>query len=336
MPAITIAHFADEILGNAARRGLAGSTVRQKDQVLRELVALKDGSGKPLVRKTSDLTEKTIGAWVEAFPTRTAGTVKSHLRALRAMTRRAKKRGWLRVDPFDIDDVNDWIRLDARPKAPPRRWSKSPEDIRRLFKTADSKAKGGSWLASRDRAYVYTLFLTGARPGEIERLDVADFNPQFRTLTISAKWITGRGGRRYWWMPKTVGSSGTIPLGDELFWILQEWLVRRERHPRRRDECTSLFPGERWWGPWTSGGPGARPLDRLKALAKAAEIGDVWRKSARKGIGAHGKLIKLTSLERTGLFRHADEKTSEAYNDEQVESMRPAVAKIEQFYLHGT
>ena len=252
------------------------------------------------------------------------------------MTRRAHKKGWLRVDPFEADDVDQWIRPDARPASPRRRWSKSPEDIRRLLAAADARAKSGSWLAARDRAYVYTLFLTGARPGEIDRLDVEDFDPRFQTITIRAKWITGRGGRRSWWKPKTPGSSGTIPIGEKLVRVLQEWLVRRPRHPRRRDDCTALFPGERRMGPWTGGGKGVRPLDRVKALAGAAGIGPTWRKSARKGIGAHGKLIGLESLERTGIFRHADAATSEAYNDEQVDSLRPAVAKIERFYLHGT
>ncbi len=335
MPAITIVLFADKILGSARNRGRAATTIRQKAQVLRELVELKGADGKPLVKRTSDLTEETIEAWIAAHPTRSVGTLKSHLRALRFMTRRAKKRGWLRVDPFADDSVAAWVRDDTRPSASRRRWSKSPEDVRRLFAQADKERRGGSWVAWRDWAYVLTLFLTGARPGEIQRLEVDDFNPTFRTLTIRAKWITGRGGRRTWWKPKTVGSAATIPIGKELADALERWIARRPRARHRRDDCTFLFPGERFLGPWTSGARGVRPLDRVKALAERAGIGETWQKSARKGIGTH-RDIGLSPQGRRQLFRHADDETGDLYDEQDVESRRADAQKIERFYLSGT
>jgi integrase len=322
-------------LDSATSRSRASSTIRQKSQVLRELADLLDKDGRPLVTRTSDLTDETIEAWIAAFPTRSVPTVKSHLRALRFMTRRAKKRGWLRVDPFADEPVSAWIRDDSRPSPPRRAMSKAPSDIRRLLDQAAREKRGGSWIAWRDWAYFNALFLTGGRPGEIQRFEVCDFNPRFRTLEIHAKWIPGRAGKLTWWKPKTVGSAATLPIGPELVAVLQAWLIRRPRVLRRRDDCTFLFPGERWQGPWTSGGKGVRPLDRLKALALRAGIGETWQYSARKSIGTHQD-IGLTPQGRRRLFRHADELIGDFYDEQEVEARRADANKIERFYLHGT
>jgi integrase len=340
MPAISIARFKDKVVANYEGRGCAPSTVRQVRQVLRELMELKTKHGKPLVAKTSDLTDEAIGAWKKAFPDRTPVTLKSHLRCLSSLCTRAKKSGWLKLDPFDVDAIADWVREDCRPSAPKRQWSRSPDDIRRVFALATREADAGgcgadrlrtdesAWEAERLRAYIFTLFLLGARPAEIQRLSVDDFSPRFLTITIQAKWIPLRGGRRIWWKPKTVGSAATLPIGDQLSEVLKRWI--------RLSGSDWLFPGKKLIGPWTTGGPGVRPLDQVKALGERAGVHDLCQKSARKGIGAHGKLIGLGALERKGFFRHEDEETSEGYDDEKVDSMRPAAGKIESFYLFGT
>ncbi|MHB8397379.1 MAG: tyrosine-type recombinase/integrase [Candidatus Limnocylindrales bacterium] len=304
---------------NYQGRGCAKSTIRQVEQVLRELAAVG-------VKQTSQITDEAISRWIQAWPDRTPETLKSHLRCISSLCTRAKKHGFLRLDPFDVDSIGDWVRQDGRPSAPRRRWSKSADEVRRVLSLADIEASGGSWEAGRLRAYVYTLFLTGGRPGEIQRLNATDFDRDAKTLWIHAKWITGRGARRYWWRPKTVGSSAILPIGEGLVSILDVW--------SRRCGSEWLFPGRKLYGPWTSGGRGVRPLDQVRSLGERAGVPGLANKAGRKGIGTH-KEIGLTPMERREYFRHCDDATGDFYDDERVESMRPAAAKIEQFYLRA-
>ena len=319
MPAITIARFTDEVVLNYEGRGCGASTIRQVCQVLRELSTVG-------VTKTSGLTDEAISRWIKAFPERTPVTFKSHLRCLSALCTRAKKKGYIRVDPFDVDAISDWVRADSRPSPPRRRWSKTQEEVRRIFVLAEQEDDGSSWEAGRLHAYIKTIFLTGGRPGEIQRLSVSDFSPERKTLWIHPKWITGRSARRSWWKPKTIGSSATIPIGDGLVEVLELW--------SRRCGSDWLFPGKRLWGPWIGGGKGVRPLDQVRALGVRAGVPGLANKAGRKGLGTH-KEIGLTPFERREYFRHSDDATGDYYDDEKVESMRPAAAKIERFFLFG-
>ena len=52
----------------------------------------------------------------------------------------------------------------------------------------------------------------------------------------------------------------------------------------------------------------------------------------RKSLGTHAKAMGLGGLERRELLGHALEETGDWYDEEAVESMRPAVAKIVSFY----
>ena len=237
------------------------------------------------------------------------------------------KKGYLRLDPFDVDGVNSWARLDRRPSPAKRTWSKPASQVRQVLALADDEALTGSWEAARLRAFVYTVFLTGARAGEIERLEVADVDLAGRTIAIRAKAVPIQGRGERWWQPKTDGSSGLIPIGDELARILDEW--------SRRCGSPWLFPGKKLRGPWTSGGPGVRPLDQVRALGQRAGVRDLTIKAGRKGLGTHAKGMGLTTFERREYFRHADDETGDHYNDEHVESMRPAARKIELFYLQA-
>ena len=73
-------------------------------------MSLVDEAGKPIVRSTQDLNDLTIAAWLTAWPARTPVTFKSHLRCLSSLCTRAKKKGYLRIDPFDIDSIADLMR----------------------------------------------------------------------------------------------------------------------------------------------------------------------------------------------------------------------------------
>jgi integrase len=323
MPAIPIERFTEKIALIYEGRECAASTIRQIKQVLREFSELK-AKGRRVVRTTADLTDEAIAHWRKAFPHRTPVTARSHLRCLHSICAWAITRNFLKHSPFERFGVNDWGRQDSRPGPPRRQWSISPAETRRVLSLASQEASRGSWEAARLEAYVYTLFLSGARPDEIGHLELKDFNPARRTLSIHAKLVPKRGGRQVWWRPKSAGSAGELAIGDALVELLQVW--------SRRTGCAWLFPGKKLRGPWVTGGPGVRPLDQVTELGRRAGVPSLRRKAGRKGLGTH-KAIGLTSMERRCYFRHADDETGDAYDDEQVESMREAAAKIERFYL---
>jgi integrase len=317
MPAIAIDRFERELLDIHAAKEHAPSTLRQVRQVLREFRAVG-------VERTDQLTSAAIARWKSAHPGRTPVTAASHLRCLRAICARARKEGRLEVNPFDVDRLEGWVRPDAPTARPPRRWSITPDQVRRVLETADREALAGDWTAGRLRAYIWTLLLLGMRPGELQRLEVADVDPRDRTVTIRPKPVPVWGRPDRWWRPKTAGSAATIPLGDRLAAVLAGWIPRTG--------CRWLFPGLKRRGPWTSGGPGVRPLDHVRALGDRAGV-ELWQKSGRKSVGTNARGAGLTGLERKGLFRHADLATGELYDEQSVDGLRPAAAKVERYYL---
>ena len=140
--------------------------------------------------------------------------------------------------------------------------------------------------------------------------------------------VAGKPDR--WWRPKTVGSAATIPVGERTAAVLVEWVPETG--------CRWLFPGTRRLGPWTCGGPGVRPLDQVKALGERCKTDNapaipLWQKTGRKSVGTHARAAGMSKSERQGLFRHADEATGDHYDEGDVESLRPAVDRLERYFL---
>jgi integrase len=328
MPAIPIARFEREVIENYLGRGKSPNTTKQFRQILRELSAVG-------VAKTSHVTDTAICRWIAAWPERSPETFKSHLRALSSLCTRMKKKGYLRIDPFDVDGISEWIRADARPSKPRRRWSKPADEIKRVLALATAEAQAGGWVAGRLEAYFHTLFLTGARPGEIQRLRIVDFHRRQRTIEIVAHWITGKSGRRSWWKPKTIGSAAELPIGDHLVDLLADWTQRVKFGSRRgrlkiRD-CEWLFPGKMLWGPWINGTTGESPLDQVAALGLRAGVSGLTNKAARKGLGTYAE-IGMTPQGRRKYFRHSDDATGDLYDENDIESRRGDAIRIEQFF----
>jgi integrase len=328
MPSITIDSFLSEVSKNYLGRGKSLGTVRQFGQVLRELHAVG-------VVDTCDLTDQAIIRWIAKWPRRTPVTFQSHLRALAVLCKRARKKGYLDCNPFDVDGVSEWIRADSRPSPAKRRYSKPAEQIRAMLRRADVEATSGTWEAQRLQAYVHTLFLTGARPGEIQRLRIVDFHRREMAIEICPHEITGRAGRRYWWKPKTEGSAGEIAIGDHLVNLLREWSARIQvgshRGRLRILGCEWLFPGKKLLGPWTSGSAADRPLGQVTALGARAGVKGLTQKAARKGLGTYRE-IGLTPQGRREYFRHSDDATGDLYDERDIESRRGDAIRIEQFF----
>jgi integrase len=329
MPSITIDEFRTRVLHRYEARGRAHKTRTQIKQVLRELAAVG-------VCETGQITDTAIEDWILAWPERSPVTFKSHLRCLCALCSVMKKKDWIPLDPFIDDPVASWLRDDSRPSPPRRRYSLSPGDVRRILARAELEARSGSWEACRDQAFVNTVFLTGARVGEVERFETSDLDRIKKTLSIHAKWVTNARGKKVWWKPKTVGSAAEIPIGDHLLEMLLLWSVRLCRPYRRQARvCPWLFPGKRLMGPWVTGSEGNTPLDRVRALGERAGVFGVTNKAGRKGIGTH-RDIGLTPQGRREHFRHSDDATGDFYDERDVESRRADAIKIERFYLFGT
>jgi integrase len=72
---------------------------------------------------------------------------------------------------------------------------------------------------------------------------------------------------------KTEGSARPVPLPDELAAVLRAWTPHAGP--------VWLFPGVKRVGPWDGGAPGSRPLDALRAEAKAVGIPRVTWHSLR-------------------------------------------------------
>jgi integrase len=304
-------------------------TIRQFAQVLRELRAVG-------IIETGQFTDTAIATWIAAWPNRTPETFRSHLRSFAVLCKRAKKKGFSSENPFESDGVNEWMRSDSRPSPPRRRFSKPADAIRGMLVLSSEEAKSGTWLTGRTEAYSHTLFLTGARPGEIQRLRLCDFHQDKMEIEIVAHSITRKSGDPVWWKPKTEGSAGRIPIGRKLTEILAAWSRRVKCDTRRgrlriRD-CEYLFPGEMGWGPWTGGPPGSRPLDVIRALGERAGIRDLTQKAARKGIATY-RDIGLTPRGLRDLFRHADEQTGDLYDERETESRRADADRIERFFF---
>jgi integrase len=328
MPSISTNQFGQDVAKIYLGMGRSPKTVRQFEQILGELRAIG-------ITETEQLTDGAVAQWIAAYPDRTPETFRSHLRSLAVLCKRAKKKGYAPENPFELDGVSEWMRSDSRPAAPKRRWSKPADQIRDMLALATEEAKSGGWLAGRTEAYVHTLFLTGARPGEIQRLRLCDFHPAEMEIEIVAHWVTGKGGRRIWWHPKTEGSAGKIPIGRKLVEMLSAW-KRRVKGDMRRGrlrirDCEFLFPGAMGWGPWTSGPKAGRPLGVVRALGERAGVEELTQKAARKGLGTY-RDIGLTPQGRREFFRHSDDATGDLYDERDVESRRGDAIRIEQFF----
>ena len=175
----------------------------------------------------------------------------------------------------------------------------------------------GPWCMS-------TLF-TGVRAAEALHLQAANVCLAKRTLTIAPTAD---------WRPKTLKSSATLPLADELAEVLGGWLPRAaapEFRPGRLkiSGVPWVFPGKKLSGPWTCGGPGVRPLDQVKALGVRAGVPGLTCLSFRKTLGTLAKSFGFGPLELKAWLRHSNIQTQSWYDEEDVEVMRGSAGKIQ-------
>jgi len=306
MQPIAITTFSDRLLLMYGPPRRAASTRRQIGQVLREIMV--DSK----VKRTYDLVPDAICRWMDRHPKRTAVTWRSHLRCLRVICGHAAAMQCLRVSPFAMWRPGDWIRSDTGPQSKPRPAHREADEIARVLELADREATGGDWSALRLRAMVYLYAFTGMRAGEALHLWAEDIDLDQKVITIQAHREDG-------YRPKTLGSAAQLPIADPLFEPLSVWLPLCG--------CRWLFPGLKKLGPWTSGGPGIRPLDQVKELGIRAGVPGLTIASFRKTFATLAPMWGFDQLELQRWLRHSSAATQQWYIGRAVEVLRPSAKK---------
>jgi integrase len=308
MRPVSFRRLTDDVLALYGPSMRAPATRRMMHQALGELAAV------PGVVRSCDLTPQSVARWIDLHPGRSPARTEALLRCLRVTANFAVASGWLRASPFSFRPLKQWVRADSGPaRARPGR-HKTADEIRRLLAAADDAAASGAWADGRLQALVYVYVFTGLRRDEALHVLARNVDAAARTLVVEPTAT---------WRPKTVKSARTLPMAAPLAEVLAMWAPR----------CGSewLFPGRRLKSPW-SGGPGYKPIDRIRALAAAAGVGDVTIIGLRKSLGTLAKAMGLGPLEVKAILGHTSIATQAHYDEEAVDSLRPAMARIAAFY----
>lgn len=263
-------------------------------------------------RLTSDLTVEAITDWVCAHPDRRAATVDGLLRHLSAICTYGAFRGYM-IDPFEFRPVSEWLPEDEL-DAEEFRHHRSAGEVRRVLVQADREALDGSWRPCRLRAAVYCWAFTGA--GKVEVLGMRRRDVDLEAGVI---WIRSHARRRL----KARARSSPLAAAPELLEVLRWWTAMTEA-----DGCEWLFPHRYRTGPWTSGRPGHRPLDEVKALGGRAGVHGLTILAFRHTVGTLAEGWGIGELMLQRLLRHARRRTQDHYRHADIDQMRAAAGKI--------
>jgi integrase len=299
--------FCAEILSLNEPPQRAKATHRQLAQVLREFAEV------PGLKTAAGLRPTAIAAWIKMHPDRTPVRTASLLRTLSPACVYAVSEGYLRQSPFDFRKVKDWVRVQRlEPEQPRPQLHRSEDAIASLLEYLDAEAALGGWKPARLQALVYLLAYTGLRKKEALHLKRWDVDLDRRVVRIAPRASN---------VLKTAGSAAEIPLADPLVEVLDRWLCRCG--------CDWVFPGVRLVGPWTGGPPGQKAIDRIRKAGEAVGIEGLTILGFRKTFGTLAKTWGLGQLEVKAVLRHSNVETQRWYDEEAIESLRPAVRKIQ-------
>lgn len=94
------------------------------------------------------------------------------------------------------------------------RWLDDKEKIRLLRKINNAEGTKNTWHYTRNKAMVYTFLMGGLRVSELANLIIPDIDMAKRRLTVH----NGKGGKQR-----------DIPINDDLFNVLKQWMeIRKE------------------------------------------------------------------------------------------------------------
>jgi len=187
--AIPFDRFSAELLRLYDPPHRAAATRRQMRSVLEQVAALE-------VKTTADLTPALVARFIETRPPgQSPRTLQTLLRVLRGVCNNAVINGYLRVSPFALRRVSQWLGR-IGPTTEKKHYSR--DEIRRVLTlmAADIEATEGwaQWRARRLYALTATVAYTGLRASEALYLHAADIRLEARIITLTDR---GRaGGKR--------------------------------------------------------------------------------------------------------------------------------------------
>lgn len=199
------------------------------------------------VTSKADLSTGLIVKVCESFPPdHSARTLLKHLRYLRVAANYAVCNGWLKVSPFTIRPLRQWVPRVGPPA--PKKWIHAT-DVRNVLELLqeDCRTTAGwpRWKAYRLCGAVSVVANAGLRKTEALTLHVADVDLDRRIIDISNR-------RRL----KTQSSAAPVPMCLALVPIVRAWLEVRPEHPldmRVPAEVPWLFPCVTRRSPWLHG-----------------------------------------------------------------------------------
>jgi len=299
--AIPFDRFRDELLRLYDPPHRAAATRRQIRSVLDLVTALG-------VKTTADLTSVMVARFIEARPPgQSPRTLQSYLRVLRGICNNAVINGYLRVSPFALRRVSQWL---GRIGPPAEKKHYSRDEIRRVLSlmAADVEVTAGwsQWRARRLYALTATVAYCGLRASEALFLHAADIRLEARFIALTDR---GRdGGKRL----KTEAAAAPVPIPEALVPILTDWLSHRLDHPSDFPipPCEWLFPTLNRKGPWTGGPPGTKPVQRLQAVAQRAGIEGMTLLSLRHSWATHAEYHGYGPALIQRVLRHTTEQTA--------------------------
>jgi integrase len=258
-------------------------------------------------KTTADLTPPLVAALVASRPPDKQRTTHSILRRVRAATRYAEARGYLRSCPFRARPVGSWVRP-GPPRVKPHH---TREEIRRVLELMrldiDQRAGWAKWEARRLYAITTLVCLSGIRRNECLFLHVEDLDLDARVV-----WIQERTGHRL----KTEGSAQPVPIPLAAVPVLRDWLIHRlDRPPRFKlpESVPWLWPNHSARNCWTEGSHGSRPHERLRAVGLRAGVPGLGFHSLRRSLATAFEGTGLSQALITRILRHTDERTSTTY-----------------------
>lgn len=253
--------------------------------------------------QTSSIDAAFVARFASARNGRRASTQNGLLRALRAAITIAGKRNW--IDMRQLVGATWSIAEDEAPI----RTHHSRESIKRVL---DKLAKGKrTWRGHRLFAAASMWAYTGVRKNEALMMRVCDVDFVKRVAWV---WPNGRP-------LKTEHSRQPIPLCQSLIEILQEWI------PRANSEW--LFPIAGGSRPWTGGGSGRRPTDRLKLAGQKVGVLGFTPQSLRHSLATH--LIGhfgWSERQVAQMLRHSGTLTQRHYVHPDVANLAEAIRDV--------
>ncbi len=218
---------------------------RYSEATLRKVSFVLTTLGKLGVHSTDQLTTDLFRSYVAARSADVCNnTIRGELTHLRACVNEAIDKEWVARAP-------KWRKLWPPRSTRRRKVLYSIDDLGTVLHHLESRSR--SWDGLRLYALFVLVLYGGLRLREALLAEVEDLDLERRTIEVVAR-------RRL----KTADSARIVPIPAEAIPPLRRWIARVK--------SVHLFPNKSRSAPWTSGGPGRRPTERLRAAAAAVGV----------------------------------------------------------------